>query len=158
MGGVTTKTEDSQEKIANKKIKLAKFGLKFQSAGTLMSIGEARIEKDTPLHKTIPASITKTNEEVGGKVMGRGRTFEEKKASYTTKKWEKAGEASRAKEVNTAPVDEDKAPPKLMSRQKELSMGKSGNTSGSDEDELDFTVTKAIIKKPHTFKLNFKLK
>ena len=42
----------SSDKSSEKKSKLAKFGLKFQSAGTLMSIGE-QIGKDTPVVKDV---------------------------------------------------------------------------------------------------------
>lgn len=151
VGGTNSKrvVEDteSQDKITNKKMKLAKFGLKFQSAGTLVSIGDTAIGMDTPLQKeATPTILDSAKPSDGGtKVMGKGKTFEEKKALYTTRKWEKAGQGSSLKTGPSEADNVEKAPPPLMSRQKELSLGKSQDSS--DEEEADFSA-KTIVKKP----------
>ena len=164
LGGTKEKVKNEEEasgsdKVSQKKMKLAKFGLKFQSAGTLISIGDNRIEKDTPLCQDATPILKEREEEgraqvtrrdgrqvkIGGVVIDVG-----KKASYTSL-WEKAGEG--AKKANAAPLPSslDQAPPPLMSRQRELIMEKAADRENSDDEETDFTA-KIIVKKPATFK------
>ena len=65
-------SEESQAKIAAKKARLAKFGLKFQSAGTLVTIGE-QLGRDSSIYRT-PAVIqrlggdSEEKNNAGGKV------------------------------------------------------------------------------------------
>ena len=52
--------------------------------------------------------------------------------------------------IKTGPSEADnveKAPPPLMSRQKELTLAKSGDRDSSDDEEAGFSA-KAIVKKP----------
>ena len=151
VGRTTSGTEKmaSQDKLSDKKTKMSKYGMKFQSAGTLVSI-----EKDTPLIKKTTPTPTPTVEPTQ---QDRDRTafLEKKKASYTTKLWERAGEAAKREQAKPAAPEVEKAPPPLMSRQRELTMEKYAEREpGSDDEEPDFTV-KAIIKKPQ--KLKFKI-
>lgn len=142
MGGATSGTRKitSQDKLSDKKTKQSKYGMKFQSAGTLISIG-----KDTPLiKKTTPTPTVEPTQ------VDKDRTahLEKKKASYTTKLWERAGEAAKREQTKPSAPEVDKAPPPLMSRQRELTMEKYAEREpGSDDEEPDFTA-KAIIKKP----------
>jgi hypothetical protein len=231
-GAKLSEDSASQEKIASKKIKLAKYGLKFQSAGTLVTIGD-RIGKDTPLIKETDGKKEKmqevnditdkgevndimdkgevndrvrsrgkgggsrdrgkgdgsrdggegggsrdrgkgdgsrdggegegdgskarpgkaenrTNMSVARREMDRRKLIDQTKASYTTK-WEKAG-SSRQKQLGipSAPSNDDKAPPPLMSRQRELTMEKQAEHTSDDEEDTGFT--RAIIKKTPKFK------
>ena len=213
--GAKTSEDDKSHKVAEKKMKLAKYGLKFQSAGTLVTIGD-RIEKDTPIIKGTAPTNSKELTEVKGRGEARGGESEHKgaiskdrgdsrnrgnggreessrnrgheskdrgnrgreegrgkggreekggaptrrevdrrklidqtKASYTTK-WEKAGSSKKDQVIPSAPSKDDKAPPPLMSRQRELTMEKYANRLDDDE-ETDFTA-KTIIKKTPTFK------
>lgn len=165
--GTKRVAEDSKSQgTGEKKTKLSRYGLKFQSAGTLISIGDVDgIGKDTPIVKeTMPivkkATPRKTvqqkslpKDDSHGDRRGAASTerqrkmIDEKKASYTTK-WEKAG-ASKPEFLPT-PSKDDSAPPPLMSRQRELTMEKYADHT-SDDEEADFT-TKAIIKKAPKFK------
>lgn len=184
----------SQGKIADKKMKLAKYGMKFQSAGTLISIGD-RIERDTPIVKTtptqagdrnkttptqtgdrnkttptpaggrnkttptsrnkttpIPAGDDKGNGEVAVVITPRAMTsLQQRKASYTTRKWEKAG-AAKEREFKPSLPEVDAPPPPLMSRQRELTMEKYEDRTSDEED--DFTTAKTAIKKVTKFKFN----
>lgn len=154
--------QKSQEKIDEKKMKLAKFGMKFQSAGTLISIGDDRIEKDTPILKNAELEVLEERVEPEAKdskvdkvdkVESRRKALlEEKKAAYTTK-WEKAG-TSKAP-VFPTPAPMDSAPPPVMSRQRELMEKYAENTS--EDEEPDFT-SKTIIKKAPTFKFKISKK
>lgn len=154
--------QKSQEKIDEKKMKLAKFGMKFQSAGTLISIGDDRIEKDTPILKNaelevleerVEAEAKHSKEDKVDRVENKKKTYlEEKKAAYTTK-WEKAG-TSKAPVLPT-PAPLDTAPPPVISRQREL-MEKYAENNSEDE-EPDFT-SKAIIKKAPKFKFKISKK
>lgn len=189
-GGKTSEDDQSQGKVAEKKMKLAKYGLKFQSAGTLVTIGD-RIEKDTPIIKESAPTNSKellTENKGGIEVRGesenklkgavstdgrdnsrggsrdrdredsrgaptrrevdRQKLIDKTKASYTTK-WEKAGSSKQNQVIPSAPSKDDKAPPPLMSRQRELTMEKYANRLDDDED-TDFT--KTIIKKAPKFK------
>lgn len=145
----------------DKKTKFGKYGMKFQSAGTLISISDDGIGKDTPIVKKTTAVEQKVfpKASVDGGTVSVGRAhsdlrdrqrkmIHEKKASYTTK-WERAG-ASKPQLV-PAPPKEDTAPPPLMSRQRELTMEKYADRTSDDDEEADFTA-KAIIKKAPKFK------
>ena len=147
------------DKVADKKQKLAKFGMKFQSAGTLISIGDNMIERDTPLCKDITPIVQEWQEEMEGREVQResrkvkigGVTIDVgQKASYTTM-WEKAGEGGKKNNAAPLPSSLDKAPPPLMSRQRELIMEKAADLDNSDDEDADFTA-KAIVKKPAAFK------
>lgn len=147
MGGASGGTEKntSKDKLSEKKAKLSKYGMKFQSAGTLVSI-----ETDAPLIKKITPTVetTQADQEMTARL-------EKKKASYTTKLWEREGATARREKAKPSAHEVEKAPPPLMSRQRELTMEKYAEREpGSDEEEPDFT-TKAIIKKPT--KLKFKI-
>ncbi len=160
--GTKSGAEDSGSggKIADKKMKLAKFGMKFQSAGTLISIGDNRIEKDTPLCKdTTP--ILQEHQKVLHNVKGQkvprevkigGVTIDvgQNKASYTSM-WEKAGEGGKKSNAFPLPSSLNKAPPPLMSRQRELIMEKAVDVNNLDDEDTDFTA-KAIVKKSTGFK------
>ena len=146
---------ESQEKIAEKKRKLARYGLKFQSAGTLMSIGEL-LGKDTPLQQGSPAKISeKPNQLDSEKITDRraqdkAAMIQGIKGSYTTM-WDKEGETGKRADISKPlPVSSQKAPPPLMSRQRELIMEKA---AGSDSDDEDQTLTaKTLIKRTPVFK------
>ncbi len=144
-------TAKSQEKIAEKKMKLTKFGLNFQSAGTLMTIHD-QIGKDTPL--CVGGGATSLTQVPGGSEESRKRSkdsyVEEMKGAYTTK-WSKEGSHSTA-EVTAPLPSSDKAPPPLMSRQRELTMEKYDDKTSDDED-ISLTARTLIKKKP-TFKFN----
>ena len=150
-------TESVAQDLGSKKMKLSKLEQRFQSAGTLMSIGDARIGKDTPIVKeTKPTTSSTSGDKKGVEPetmnMGRGKSLEQKKALYTTKKWEKAGTAKAV----VAPSESEhveKAPPPLISRQKELNMA---GAEDSSDDEPDF-IAKSIIKKPAPKSKSFKL-
>ena len=144
-----TTDEKSQEKITTKKMRLAKFGPKFQSAGTLMSISD-QIGKDTPIKKTHETTPLNESSQLLPREESEGvRTIKEevKGGDYTTK-WDREGAALK-REVNPPPSVE-KAPPPLMSRQRELTMEKYVE---SDSDEEGSTLTaKTIVKRTPTFK------
>lgn len=160
-GGVKRVVDDSKSQVGDKKTKLSKYDMKFQSAGTLISIGEG-IGKDTPIvdeatlkktmqqkspQKWLPKESANGDQRGMSSTERRKKLIDEKKASYTTK-WEKAG-ASKP-ELLPAPSKGDTAPPPLMSRQRELTMEKCADQT-SDDEETDFTA-KAIIKKAPKFK------
>ena len=146
------------EKIASKRKKF----MAFQSAGTLISIGDNRIEKDTPLCKDITPIIQerqKEQDEVKGENVQKGSRMVKvggvtidigQKASYTSM-WEKAGEGAKKNNAAPLPSSLDQAPPPLMSRQRELIMEKAADLNGSDDEGDDFT-TKTIVKKKTGFK------
>lgn len=168
-----TDEETGVNKVADKIKKLAKFGLKFQSAGTLISIGDSRIERDTPLCKNVMPMTGEQQQEKRAPVEERrsrkvkigGVIIDvDQKASYTTM-WEKAGEGGKKDDTMPLPSSQDKAPPPLMSRQRELIMEKAANLKkdddDDDDDDVDFTAKKQkkdIIKKPvaFTFKITKK--
>lgn len=157
MGGDKRTAEDTepQGKIANKK---NKYSMKFQSAGTLVSIGEDRIGKDTPLLKAAnpnPSQHETVKASGETKVGSKGKSLAEKKASYTTTKWEKAGASKERNDFKPTAPSVDKAPPPLIGRRKELLMAKSADSSSSDE-EPDFTTKVLINKKAPAFKFKIK--
>ncbi len=153
---------NSKTDTPEKKSKLAKYGMKFQSAGTLMSIGD-QIGKDTPLRQQTAQdqlkgtlSPSKTVAEGSSKTDSKSSSLSSKLlAHYTTAKWDKAGDfEKRLKEAKEKEheIRVEKAPPPLKSRQKELNMD---NYSGSEDEEEDFSVNaRTIIKKPAKFKFN----
>lgn len=149
----TTDNTSSQEKdkVAAKKQKLAKFGLKFMSAGTLISISD-QIGKDTPLQQLPTGNDASSSAEVDAPLSrreaDRKALIEKQKVAYTTM-WDKEGAASRV--VSKAlPVSSDKPPPPLMSRQRELIMEKASEADSDDEDSS--LTAKTLIKKAPGFK------
>lgn len=152
--GHASQETKSQEKIADKKLKLAKIGLKFYSAGTLVSIGD-RIEKDTPLCKEpvpISESTQKPESSKSAAEEAMAKRLEKKKASYTTT-WEREGSLSRHdKNIVPASPNVKSEPPPLMSRQRELIMEKSAENGNSSDDEDSDLTAKVFIKKTPTFK------
>lgn len=142
----------STDKLTEKKSKLAKFGLKFQSAGTLMSIGE-QIGKDTPIQKDMP--ISSHAMPTSHLTTESNSSSTRRLAKYTTAKWDKEGDFEKrcklAEEKEHA-IRVEKAPPPLKSRQRELIME---NYADGSEEEEEFELTaKSIIKKPTKFKFN----
>ena len=139
--------------------------MKFQSAGTLMSIGE-QIGKDTPIVKekdnvrdkdVIKARAPDASVgEVSSSSSSRSSYSSKLMTRYTTAKWDKEGDFERrlkeAKEKEHA-IRVEKAPPPLKSRQKELNMDNYSDLE--EEEEEDFSVaSRTIIKKPTKFKFN----
>lgn len=155
--------EESQAKIAAKKAKLGKFGLKFQSAGTLTSIID-QLGTTTTIYKP-PAIIQRLME---GTKESNKDTSDTKKISFgiqqftATKSLSTSTQDKQYTSVWTMPGDgkEDPCskpvtkgpPPKLMSRQRELNMEKAFGGDSSDEDELTLV---PIKRGPAKFK--FKL-
>ncbi len=139
--------EESQAKIAAKKAKLSKFGLKFQSAGTLTSIVD---ELGTTVTTYKPPGVIQRLTE--GTKESNEDTINTKKISFginlstTAKTFSTNTQDEQYTSVWTMPGD-GKAdpslkpitkgpPPKLMSRQRELNMEKAFGEDSSDEDEL----------------------
>lgn len=158
----TQATNSAQDSNLNDKLasKRKKF-MTFQSAGTLISIGDNRIEKDTPLCKDISPIIQEREKEqkeeqvqrgsrkvkVGGVTIDIGE-----KASYTSM-WEKAGEGGKKNNAAPLPSSLDQAPPPLMSRQRELIMEKAAGQNDLDDDTEDFT-TRKLVNRKTGFKFN----
>lgn len=155
---------DSSAEATEKTSKLAKYGMKFQSAGTLMSIGE-QIGKDTPLLKdgeqprekkegTLKPEVSSTFEFRGSGGSSSSSSLSSKLlARYTTAKWDKQGDfEKRLREAKEKEHDirVESAPPPLKSRQKELNM----ENYSSSEDEEDGLTARTIIRKPAKFKFN----
>lgn len=157
--------EESQAKIAAKKAKLSKFGLKFESAGTLTSITD---QLGTTISTYKPPALI---QRLTAKEWIKDTSSDTKKISFdiqstTTAKslpptatgaqdkqytsvWMTPGDGKQ--EVSSKPVTKG-PPPKLMSRQRELNMEKAFGADSSDEDEL---TSVPIIRGPAKFK--FKL-
>lgn len=205
-------SEESQAKIAEKKARLAKFGLKFQSAGTLVTIGE-QLGRDSSIYRT-PAVIqrlggsdgndtrevdssssqsstsskSKTSKlDKGSKESSSGS---EKKLSFGFQKsqsklkqqpqlsggkgnhddvgvaqpkgvytstWEKPG-GSREK-IEPAQKDEEERkgpPPKLMSRQRELTLERAFGAESDDEDDSLATLQQLTVRSQPKFRFNIR--
>ena len=161
--------EESQAKIAAKKAKLSKFGLKFQSAGTLTSITE-QLGSDTSTYKP-PLIIqrltgdTKDKEDKASTSSDDRRiafglqpvktkplapvAFQSSEEQSYTSVWKIPG--SESKEPRLEPIT--KGPPPLMSRQRELNMEKAFGEDSSDEEELKLVPIKRGLAK---FKFNLR--
>ena len=213
-GGVkrSKESEESQAKIAAKKARLAKFGLKFQSAGTLVTIGE-QLGRDSSIYRT-PAVIqrlgggseeknsdgekkmesslnrsssserTQTTKNI--KSSGGSGASSEKKLSFGFQKktlpkfqqgvksggvdsggmlpkgvytstWEKPGSSQEKSEPK--PDDEERKgpPPKLMSRQRELTLERAFGTESDDEDDSLATLDQLTVRsQPKKFRFNIR--
>jgi hypothetical protein len=213
-GGVkrSKESEESQAKIAAKKARLAKFGLKFQSAGTLVTIGE-QLGRDSSIYRT-PAVIqrlggggeeknndgekkvesspsqtasserTQITEIVKSSSEGSS-TSSEKKLSFGFQKktlskfqqggksssmdsggmlpkgvytstWEKPGSSRETSEPK--PEEERKGPPpKLMSRQRELTLERAFGVESDDEDDSLTTLDQLTVRsQPKKFRFNIR--
>lgn len=211
-GGVkrSKESEESQAKIAAKKARLAKFGLKFQSAGTLVTIGE-QLGRDSSIYRT-PAVIqrlggggNKDKESDGEKVDTKSSISErtqaaenvkcsqssgsgsEKKLSFGFQKktlskfqqgaksdavdsikmlpkgvytstWEKPGSSREKSEVDDKTDEERKGPPpKLMSRQRELTLERAFGAESDDEDDSIATLHQLTVRaQPKKFRFNIR--
>ena len=206
-------SEESQAKIAEKKARLAKFGLKFQSAGTLVTIGD-QLGRDSSIYRT-PAVIQRlggtddndigkqfaisnssqfTNssksqtdkQEKGSKDSSSGS---EKKLSFGFQKsqsrlkqqqlsvakgsrsdaeggqpkgvytstWEKPGSSQEKSESSQKDKEKMKGPPpKLMSRQRELTLERAFNAESDDEDDSLATLQQLAVRSQPKFRFNIK--
>lgn len=212
-GGVkrSKESEESQAKIAAKKARLAKFGLKFQSAGTLVTIGEqlgrdssiyrtpaviqrlggGSVEKNsdgekkmesTPnqssrSEKTLISESTRNSEgsgtssekklsfgfqkktlpkfQQGGKISGVDSGGMLPKGVYTST-WEKPG-TSREKSEPKPDEERKGPPPKLMSRQRELTLERAFGAESDDEDDSLATLDQLTVRsQPKKFRFNIR--
>ena len=216
-GGIkrSKESEESQAKIAAKKARLAKFGLKFQSAGTLVTIGE-QLGRDSSIYRT-PAVIqrlqggsedkndagekvdsnsskssnserTQTSEKV--KTSEGNSTSSEKKLSFGFQKktlsklpqaqsgvksgvdsggmlpkgvytstWEKPGSSREKSDTSLDKIDEERKgpPPKLMSRQRELTLERAFGAESDDEDDSLATLHQLTVRsQPKKFRFNIR--
>lgn len=174
-------SEESHAKITAKKAKLAKFGLKFQSAGTLTSITD-QLGSDTSTYRP-PAVVQRLTG--GNKEQDSGQTFRssaaptsehsvsgDKKLSFElkTKSTSLKPVAFQSKDISYTSVwdrskpgaqipdnhlqDRLKGPPPLMSRQRELNMEKAFGDDSSDEEDIG---GKLLVKRgPAKFKFNIR--
>ena len=190
-------SEESQAKIAEKKAKLAKFGLKFQSAGTLVTIGE-QLGRESSIYRT-PAVIerlggtepssnssnsraskevgkeTRKEESAGGSEKKLSFAFQKSsskvKSAQTlsgartnvdsvgtrqgvyTSTWDKPG-TSREKIKDE---EEPKGPPpKLMSRQRELTLERAFGADSDDEDDSLATLEQLAVRSQPKFRFNIR--
>lgn len=202
-------SEESQAKIAEKKARLAKFGLKFQSAGTLVTIGD-QLGRDSSIYRT-PAVIQRLggaeNNNIGKdsrvsnssqttnpsepqtdehkKGHKEGSSGSEKKLSFGFQKsqskvkqqqsggrgfhndvggtqskgvytstWEKLGSS---REKSQKDEEERKGPPpKLMSRQRELTLEQAFSAESDDEDDSLTTLQQLAVRSQPKFRFNIK--
>lgn len=195
-------SEESQAKIAEKKAKLAKFGLKFQSAGTLVTIGE-QLGRESSIYRT-PAVIQRLGAndddssthkvessnskgaQMSLKVKGEreNNSGSEKKLSFGFQKsqsklkqpqllssntgtmlpkgvytstWEKPGDSQEKREQALKDEGERKGPPpKLMSRQRELTLERAFGEESDDEDDSLATLQKLTVRSQPKFRFNIK--
>ena len=207
-------SEESQAKIAEKKARLAKFGLKFQSAGTLVTIGE-QLGRESSIYRT-PAviqrlagnddkntEITKlTERESSGierdqtsdeqKKKGSGTDLSsDKKLSFGFQKslsklkppqqhlsgaksssqgsagllpkgqytsiWNKLGKSQEKSDLSQKDEGERKGPPpKLMSRQRELTLEGAFGEESDDEDDSLATLQQLAVRAQPKFRFNIK--
>lgn len=208
-------SEESQAKIAAKKARLEKFGLKFQSAGTLVTIGE-QLGRDSSIYRT-PAVIqrlqgdskdnddgektdsnsskssnserTQTSKKVrssegGGSSSDKKLSFGFQKKTLSklpqaqsgvksgvesggmlpkgvyTSTWEKPGGSSREKsDASSDKIDEERKgpPPKLMSRQRELTLERAFGAESDDEDDSLATLHQLTVRsQPKKFRFNIR--
>ena len=159
--------EESQAKIAAKRAKLSKYGLKFQSAGTLTSITE-QLGSDTSTYRTpsIIQRLTGDTKEDDGQAPSSSSdkriafgiqpvkskplapvAFQSSEEKSYTSVWK----MPESKGPRLEPIT--KGPPPLMSRQRELNMEKAFGDDSSDEDELKLV---PIKRGPTKFKFNLR--
>lgn len=197
-------SEESQAKIAAKKARLAKFGVKFESAGTLVTIGE-QLGRENSVYRT-PAVIQRLGggEDKSSAVekgdpkcsessnSDKTQTSEnsstscEKKLSFGFQKtalsklqqasksgmngtgllpqgvytstWEKPG-GSRAKSDPSDKVNEEERkgpPPKLMSRQRELTLERAFGAESDEEDDSLATLQQLTVRSQPKFRFNIR--
>ena len=207
-------SEESQAKIAEKKARLAKFGLKFQSAGTLVTIGD-QLGRDSSIYRT-PAVIrrlegtddngigedsrvsnssqtatnsSKSQRDEPEKGRKEGNSGSEKKLSFGFQKsqsklkqqqlsgargcpsdtggaqskgvytsmWEKPGSSQEKSDLLQKDKEERKGPPpKLMSRQRELTLEQAFNAESDDEDDSLATLQQLAVRSQPKFRFNIK--
>ena len=179
----SAESEESHAKIAAKKAKLAKFGLKFQSAGTLTSItDQLGSDKSTYRPPAIVQRLTggdqKRDNDQASVIQSVALTSDpsgsgDKKLSFGFSKSKSTGlkpVAFQSKELSYTSVwdldkpgdqipdthleDRLKGPPPLMSRQRELNMEKAFGDDSSDEEDIG---GKVLVKRaPAKFKFNIR--
>ena len=206
---MSKESEESQAKIAAKKARLAKFGLKFQSAGTLVTIGE-QLGRDSSIYRT-PAVIqrlggSEDSNSAGEKVVSStskpsnsertqkvkstesSGTSSEKKLSFGFQKktpskiqqtpsgnkssvdgagaqpkgvytstWEKPGDSREKSDASNKADEERKGPPpKLMSRQRELTLERAFGAESDDEDDSLETLQQLTVRSQPKFRFNIR--
>ena len=207
-------SEESQAKIAEKKARLAKFGLKFQSAGTLVTIGD-QLGRDSSIYRT-PAVIQRlggadsNNIREDSRVSNSSQTANaskseidehknshkagsssgsEKKLSFSFQKsqsklkqqqqlsgargchndiggaqptgvytstWEKPGTSRENSELSHDKEERKGPPPKLMSRQRELTLERAFSAESDDEDDSLTTLHQLAVRSQPKFRFNIK--
>ena len=172
---------DSRVKIAEKKAKIAKFGLKFQSAGTLVTVGDKSrmtsskapaasyrpsdgdsddIHPPSRFGMLSSSGSSGSSSQYGGGVSSYDKRLEFSDTSRTSEQSVKDGSSDQRfsfgfqkKQPTSVPSKAPgKHPPPLMSRQRELTMSRV--FGGESDEEEDAGLAQLPIRKPTRFKFN----
>ena len=170
-------SEESSAKIAEKKAKIAKFGLKFQSAGTLVTVNDEKkrmslsskglassstgdVEAVTRF-EMLPPNASQVAEEIEKKphVVSGGRGSHEKSQPGFSEQGTQDGGSDqkfsfgfhKKQPTSLHGKTAGKNPPPLMSRQRELTMSRA---FGDDEEDEETGLAQLPIRRPPRFKFN----
>lgn len=149
---------ESELKIAEKKARLSKFGLKFQSAGTLVTIGNQM--KETK-HSPQETQTSKTSLESKSDVSQSSTSSRQEEDSTKTASDEKKlsfgfnkNPIAKSSQFGSGGSSQ-KGPPPLMSRQRELTLSRA--FKGDEEEEgNEQGFTHSVLSRPPP-KFKFKL-
>ena len=169
-------SEESSAKIAEKKAKIAKFGLKFQSAGTLVTVNDEKKRmslsskglassstgdvQSVTRFEMLPPNASQVAEEIKKPhVVSGGRGSHEKSQLGFSEQGTQDGGSDqkfsfgfhKKQPTSLHGKTAGKNPPPLMSRQRKLTMSRA---FGDDEEDEETGLTQLPTCRPPRFKFN----